>query len=98
MLINVKMPTVVGILTFISRINFVLSSAEHGKVLKPQGLTAPFGLYILNRYVKKIVFLLCLHKKCIRNYPLALAYKYMVSKFIGLHNLLERPLMLRYLV
>ena len=31
MLINVKMPTIVGILTFISRINFVLSYAEHGK-------------------------------------------------------------------
>ena len=33
MLINVKMPTIVGILTFISRINFVLSSAEHEKVV-----------------------------------------------------------------
>ena len=31
MLINVKMPTIVGILTFISRINFVLDWAEHGK-------------------------------------------------------------------
>ena len=31
MLINVKMPTIVGILTFMSRINFVLSRAEHGK-------------------------------------------------------------------
>ena len=29
MLINVKMPTIVGILTFMSRINFVLSSVEH---------------------------------------------------------------------
>ena len=29
MLINVKMPTIVGILTFMSRINFVLSWVEH---------------------------------------------------------------------
>ena len=31
MLINVKMPTTVGILTFMSRINFVLSRVEHRK-------------------------------------------------------------------
>ena len=31
MLINVKMPTIFGILTFTSRINFVLSWVEHGK-------------------------------------------------------------------
>ena len=31
MLINVKMPTTVGILTFMSRINFVLSCVEHEK-------------------------------------------------------------------
>ena len=31
MLINVKMPTIVGILTFMSRINFVLSRVEHRK-------------------------------------------------------------------
>ena len=29
--INVKMPTIVGILTFMSRINFVLSCVEHEK-------------------------------------------------------------------
>ena len=33
MLINVKMPTIVGLLTFMSRINFVLSPVEHGKSL-----------------------------------------------------------------
>ena len=33
MLINVKMPTIVGILTFMSRINFVLSWVEYEKVL-----------------------------------------------------------------
>ena len=32
MLINVKMPTIVGILTFMSRTNFVLSRVEHRKV------------------------------------------------------------------
>ena len=31
LLINVKMPTVVGILTFMSRINFMLSSVENKK-------------------------------------------------------------------
>ena len=31
MLINVKMPTIVGILTFMSRINFVLSYVDHEK-------------------------------------------------------------------
>ena len=31
MLINVKMPTIVGILTFTSRINFILSQVENGK-------------------------------------------------------------------
>ena len=30
-LINVKMPTIVGILTFMSRINFVLSQVEYEK-------------------------------------------------------------------
>ena len=29
MLVNVKMPTIVGILTFISKINFMLSRVEH---------------------------------------------------------------------
>ena len=31
MLINVEMPTIVGILTFMSRINFVLSGVEYEK-------------------------------------------------------------------
>ena len=31
MLINVKMPTIVGILAFMSRIKFLLSSVEHEK-------------------------------------------------------------------
>ena len=31
MLINVKMPTIFGILTFLSRIRFVLSLVEHEK-------------------------------------------------------------------
>ena len=32
MLINVKMPTIVGILTFMSMTNFMPSSVEHEKV------------------------------------------------------------------
>ena len=31
LLINVKMPTIVGILTFMSRINFMLNRVEHEK-------------------------------------------------------------------
>ena len=38
MLINVKMPTIVGILTFMSRINFMLSLVEHGKSFITSGL------------------------------------------------------------
>ena len=38
MLINVKMPTLVGILTFMSMIKIMLSRAEHGKRLITKGL------------------------------------------------------------
>ena len=38
MLINVKMPTIVGILTFMSRINFMLSLVEHEKSFITSGL------------------------------------------------------------
>ena len=31
MLINVKMPTIVGILTFMSRMNFMVCTVEYGK-------------------------------------------------------------------
>ena len=41
MLINVKMPAIVGILTFISMINFVLSWVEHGKKFYNLGAWAP---------------------------------------------------------
>ena len=37
MLVNVKMPTIVGILTFMSRINFVLSWVELEKSLITSG-------------------------------------------------------------
>ena len=33
MLINVKMPTIVGILTFMSMLNVIISSVEHNKCL-----------------------------------------------------------------
>ena len=40
MLINVEMPTIVGILTFMSRINFVLSRVEYEKgFLEPENAT-----------------------------------------------------------
>ena len=38
MLINVKMPTIVGILTFMSRINFMLSLVEYEKSFIASGL------------------------------------------------------------
>ena len=38
MLTNFKMPTIVGILTFMSRINFVLSWVEHGRSFIISGL------------------------------------------------------------
>ena len=38
LLINVKMPTIVGILTFIRRKIFLFSSAEHEKSFKTWGL------------------------------------------------------------
>ena len=37
-LINVKMPSIVGILTIISRINFVLSCVEYEKSFMTSGL------------------------------------------------------------
>ena len=42
MLINVKMPTSVGILTFMSRMNFMLIWVEHGKSFITSGLDLLF--------------------------------------------------------
>ena len=42
MLINVKMPTTVGILTFMSMISFVLNWVEHGKSFKTSGSDQTF--------------------------------------------------------
>ena len=41
MLINVKMPTIVGILTFMSRIKFMLSRVEHEKSFITSGPGKP---------------------------------------------------------
>ena len=46
MLINSKMPTIVGILTFINRINFVLSKVEHGKSFITSGPDRHFIVYV----------------------------------------------------
>ena len=43
---NVKMSTVVGILTFMNRQNFMLSCVEHGNFLQPRGLFFVNQLYI----------------------------------------------------
>ena len=45
MLINVKMPAIVGILTFMSRINFVLSWVEHEKSFITSGPWHPFSIF-----------------------------------------------------
>ena len=50
MLINAKMPTIVGILTFMSSIKFVLSSVEHGKSF----ITS--GLVFVYRFMLRICF------------------------------------------
>ena len=54
MLINVKMPTIVGILTFMSRINFLLSYVEHekrlitsGPVVRDCGVSTSYSLRLL---------------------------------------------------
>ena len=54
MLINVKMPTIVGILKFVSRINFVLSWVEHEKSF----ITSGPGVrqkYFRNFYSKNLI-------------------------------------------
>ena len=38
---NIKMPTIVGILTLMSRINFMLSLVEHGKIFITSGPDLP---------------------------------------------------------
>ena len=47
MLINIKMPAIVGILTFMSRINFVLSSVEPEKsfITSVHGLGLQIGVF-----------------------------------------------------
>ena len=50
MLIYVKMPTIVGILTLMSMINFVLSLISMKKVLLPRALSCRLGLTSLKKY------------------------------------------------
>ena len=57
MLINVKMPTIVVILTFMSRITFVLSRVEHGKSFLTSGPgRIVVGSLSLQSYCKFIQF------------------------------------------
>ena len=51
LLINVKMPTIVGMLTFIGRINFMLSRTEHEK----KESSSP-DLYYIRLNARKSVF------------------------------------------
>ena len=43
-IINMKMPTIVGIFIFINRDNFMLRSAEHEKIYITSGLTCPHAI------------------------------------------------------
>ena len=43
LLINVKMPTIVGILTFMSRINFMLTCVDHEKFYNLEARFSKFG-------------------------------------------------------
>ena len=54
MLINVKMPTIVDILTFMSRITFVLSSVEHEEsfiTLRPECTNSLIQFYTVSQVV-----------------------------------------------
>ena len=62
MLINVKIPTVVGLSTFLSRINFVLSWVEHWKSFitsRPGFVTHVFKRYLSQNLAKVPKFSLC---------------------------------------
>ena len=49
LLINVKIPTVVGILTFMSMKKFMLSSVEHEKTFITLGPDSTFNVMTLNQ-------------------------------------------------
>ena len=65
LLINVKMQTIVGILTFISRINSMLNCAVHGNSFKTSTLTrlwlffGPTGVYLLDFFAPVFSFIYC---------------------------------------
>ena len=82
MLINVKMPTTVGILFFMSLIFFVLSGIEHGKFFITSGPCAIINSQCLNYHCLKQIFMVSKFFKpfnsgCIcRNYNLRPLYIY----------------------
>ena len=53
LLINVKMPTIVGILTFMSRMNFVLSWVEHGKSFITSGTGIIYWCFVVYSFTMK---------------------------------------------
>ena len=54
MLIIVKMPTIVGILTFMSGIKFVLSWVEHGKRFITSSPGLPLTYFMVEGIMRKI--------------------------------------------
>ena len=62
-LINVKMPTIVGILTYMSRKNFMLSGVEHEKSFITSGLgfRSEFQLLVTmdTGYFIQLIYLIC---------------------------------------
>ena len=53
MLINVKMPTIVGILTFMSMINFIFSCVEHEKGFSSKNGDRSFYLYAISTNISR---------------------------------------------
>ena len=53
LLINMKMPTLVGIFIFISRENFMYSGVEHEKsfIISEPGLKAPLGITFIPQHI-----------------------------------------------
>ena len=52
MLINVKMPTIIGISTLMRRINFVLSGVEHGKSFIASGPVIKTKVDIIAKHMR----------------------------------------------
>ena len=62
--INVKMPTIVGILTFMSRKNFMLNGVEHEKSFITSGPACLASQGLLNDAEQWLLYLYRIHNTC----------------------------------